>query len=409
MRIDRKPFFVLGIALLLLVTNVAPARQVSGQAPAFITIQNVIASGLSQPVAIANAGDGSNRLFVVEKGGRIKIIKNGSLLSTPFLNVSSLVSAGAEQGLLGLAFHPDYANNGFFYVYYTDQVGVGNSVVARYQVSNANPDVANPASRQQILYVEQPYTNHNGGHLAFGPDGYLYVALGDGGGGGDTLNNAQRLVNLLGKILRIDVDGDSPYAVPPTNPFVGVSGARGEIWVYGLRNPWKFSFDRQNGDLYIGDVGQSKWEEIDFLAAGGPGGLNYGWRCMEGFHTYNTEGSCGSPTYLAGLVRPIVEYGHDLGRSVTGGYVYRGALFPELRGRYFYADYVTGRIWSLARLPGSPPAFSAPVLELDSTGLFISAFGEDEAGELYLADYAGGEIRRLERADVMRIYAPVTY
>ncbi len=397
MKQKRLAVFTLAILVLLLFWNARQARPASGQTGSAISVQRVIASGLTLPVGITHAGDGTNRLFVIEKVGRIRIIKNGAVLPIPFLDVSALVSGGSEQGLLGLAFHPDYATNGFFYVYYTDRVGVGNTVVARYRVSSANPDLADPATRTQILYVVQPYTNHNAGHLAFGPDGYLYIALGDGGSGGDPLNSGQRLDTLLGKLLRIDVDSGSPYAIPASNPFVGVSGARGEIWAYGLRNPWKFSFDRLNGDLYIGDVGQNLWEEIDFQAGGSLSGPNYGWRCLEGLHTYSTVAPCNDPAYLAGLIPPIAEYAHTLGVSVTGGHVYRGALFSGLYGRYYYGDFGTGRIWSLARLPGSTPAFSTPVLELENTGLNISAFGEDEAGEIYLADY-NGSIRRLESA-----------
>lgn len=408
MRIDRLKIYFLGLVILLLFLNSGPARPVSGQPGESISIERVIASGLTQPVAIANAGDGTNRLFVVEQIGLIKIIKNGTVLPVPFLDLRGQVSNGSEQGLLGLAFHPDYPVNGYFYVNYTDRAGNGNSVVARYQVSSDNPDVADPDSRLEVLYVIQPYQNHNGGHLAFGPDGYLYISLGDGGSGGDPQNNAQQLNNLLGKILRIDVDGGSPYVVPPSNPFTGVAGVRAEVWAYGLRNPWKFSFDRLTGDLYIGDVGQNQWEEIDFMAAGSPGGLNYGWRCLEGTHTYSTTPPCNEPAYLATLVAPVAEYSHSQGVSVTGGYVYRGALFPALRGRYFYADFGTGRIWTLARLSGAAPSFTPPVLELENTGLNISAFGEDEAGEIYLADYAGA-IRRLESDFRFSHYLPLMH
>jgi glucose/arabinose dehydrogenase len=383
---------LLAAGLMLRPLQLEPA---AGQSGARITVQSVVVSGLTQPVTIAHAGDGSNRLFVVEKPGRIRVVKNGVLLPAPFLDVSSLVSTGSEQGLLGLAFHPQYKTNGLFYIYYTDKVEVGNTVVARYAVSAGNSDLADPATRQQLLYAEQPFANHNAGHMAFGPDGYLYIAIGDGGSGGDPGNNAQRTANLLGKILRIDVNSGSPYVIPPTNPFINQPGARPEIWAYGLRNPWKFSFDRLTGDLYIGDVGQNKWEEISFQPPA-PGGVNFGWRCMEGSHQYTSVTPCNLPAYLGGLTGPIAEYGRSLGVSVTGGYVYRGTQFPELAGRYFYGDFGTGRIWSLAKTASNPAAFSAPLLELENTGLNISAFGEDEAGELYLADFGGGTVRRLQ-------------
>jgi uncharacterized repeat protein (TIGR01451 family) len=386
---------ILGLVMLIAFVSMAllPISTVYAQANG-IRISKIVASGFNLPVAITNAGDGSNRLFVVEQhSGLIRIAKGGSVLPTPFLNLSGLITLGGEQGLLGLAFHPNYAANGFFYVYYTDRIGVGNSVVARYHVS-ANPDVADAGSAVQILNVSQPYANHNGGTLLFGPDGYLYVGLGDGGSGGDPQNNAQNKETLLGKILRLDVDGGSPYAIPPTNPFSATAG-RDEIWAYGLRNPWKFSFDHQNGDLYIGDVGQNLYEEIDFQAAGIPGGVNFGWRCMEATHLYTSVAPCNDPIYLNSLTAPIAEYNHSQGFSVTGGNVYRGVQFPALQGKYFYADYGGSTIWSL-RKNAVPPYFSAPVVELSNTGIAISTFGEDEQGELYLADYNGGTIRQVE-------------
>ncbi len=361
-----------------------------------ITVQTVVASGFTKPVMIANAGDGSKRLFVVEQTGKIKVVKNGTVLAQPFLDLTGQVSGGGEQGLLGLAFHPQYQTNGFFFVHYTDTVDVGNTVVARFRVSTGNPDTADPASKKQILYVKQPYANHNGGSLVFGPEGYLYIGLGDGGSGGDPLNNAQSLGVLLGKVLRIDINTTAPYLIPLSNPYIGTSGARGEIWDWGLRNPWKFSFDRSTGDLWIGDVGQNQWEEIDFAAAGSTAGLNFGWRCLEGKHAYSAAAPCNSPTYLAGLTPPVAEYSHSEGVSVTGGYVYRGSLFPDLYGRYFYADFGSGKIWSLQPASSQLPVFSAPVLELSNTGMNISSFGEDEAGEIYVTDYFGGTIRRLE-------------
>jgi uncharacterized repeat protein (TIGR01451 family) len=357
-----------------------------------ITIDEIVASGLAQPVQVTHAGDGSNRLFVVEQSGTVRIVKNGTVLATPFLNLSSQVIYGGERGLLGIAFHANYRTNGYFYVNYT-RAGDGATVIARYRVSAANPDLADPGSAQVLLTIAQPYANHNGGQLLFSPvDGYLYIGMGDGGSGGDPLNHAQNINTLLGAMLRLDIDHGAPYAIPSDNPYVGPEG-RDEIWAIGLRNPWRFSFDRQTGDLYIGDVGQNLWEEIDYQAASTPGGVNFGWRCKEGTHNYNFSGDCPNLS----LVDPIAEYSHTAGRSVTGGFVYRGRDFPALVGRYFYADYVDGKIWSLYKISSNPDTWSTPELELD-TGLNISAFGEDEDGELYILDRTGGTIRRL--ADV---------
>jgi uncharacterized repeat protein (TIGR01451 family) len=355
-----------------------------------ISVDQVVASGFERPVQVTHAGDSSGRLFVVEQTGKIRIIDpNGNVRTTSFLDLSGAVVCCGEQGLVGLVFHPSYEQNGYFYVNYT-RAGDGATMVVRYQVSSTNPNLANPASGFTILTVAQPYVHHNGGQMFFGPnDGYLYIGMGDGGSWGDPLNHAQNIETLLGAMLRLDVDGGSPYAIPPDNPFVGKAG-RDEIWAYGLRNPWRYSFDRQNGDLYIGDVGQNLWEEVSFQAAGTPGGINFGWRCKEGFHDYLFEGDC----LTANLTNPIVEYSHEVGRSVTGGFVYRGSTYFDLAGRYFYADYVEGKIWSLYKTSTNPPAFSQPELELD-TGFNISAFGEDEQGELYVVDYSGGKIRRL--------------
>ena len=395
------------IVLLLLVSQANPqagAPLASGASPAAvaqpptdvqITVRWEVASGFAQPLQVTHAGDGSNRLFVVEQPGRILIVEGSSVLPTPFLDIRSLVeTAGSEQGLLGLAFHPDYASNGLFYVDYT-QAGDGATVIARYSVSS-DPNVADPASATTLLTVAQPYANHNGGQIAFGPDGYLYVSLGDGGSGGDPLDNGQDVTTLLGSILRLDVDGGTPYAIPPDNPLVGTTG-QDEIWDWGLRNPWRFSFDRLTGDLYIGDVGQALWEEIDFHAAGAPGGLNFGWNCKEGTHEYDFTGDC----LTAQLVDPIVEYSHSLGNAVTGGFVYRGSRYPDLQGRYFYGDYSTGKIWSVYKT--GPDTWSVPQLELDTT-LFISAFGEDEAGELYVVSLAGSVHRLTEE---FKLYLPL--
>ena len=356
-----------------------------------IDVDEIVASGFSQPVQVTHAGDGSNRLFVVEQSGRIKVIQSGSVLPTPFLDITGLVYYGGERGLLGLAFHPNYESNGYFYVDYTDLSG--NTVIARYSVSG-DPNRADASSAFTLLTVGQPYSNHNGGQLLFGPrDGYLYIGMGDGGSGGDPLNSGQDVNTLLGAMLRIDVDGGTPYAIPPDNPYVGKPG-RDEIWAIGLRNPWRFSFDRVTGDLYIGDVGQNLWEEISYQAWNTPGGVNFGWRCREGTHMYSTSSPCNDPVLLASLADPIAEYSHTEGRSVSGGFVYRGSLYPGLTGRYFYADYVDGKIWSLYKTGSNPDTWSVPELELD-TSLNISAFGEDEQGELYVVDRSGGTIRRL--------------
>ncbi len=335
----------------------------------------IIASGLQRPVDLQPKGSG--RLFIIEKTGRIRIIENGQLLSEPFLDITDRVgSRGNEQGLLGLAFHPQYEENGWFYVNYTDTNG--DTVLARFQVlSDANR--SDPGSELRLLGVDQPYPNHNGGALAFGPDGYLYAGLGDGGAAGDPQGNAQSLDTLLGKILRLDVDSGEPYAIPGDNPFGN------EIWAYGLRNPWRLSFDTATGDLYIGDVGQGEWEEIDFLAAGSAGGANFGWDHREGAHDY--EG--GGP---AGMIDPVAEYSHpEGGCSVSGGYVYRGAM-PEWNGIYLYGDYCTGIIWGLFRSVAGWQ--EQQLFDVDVT---ITSFGQDENGEVYLVSDSGSIHRLVPR------------
>ncbi len=356
-----------------------------------ISVDQVVVSGLDHPVYLTHAGDGSDRLFVVEQVGKVRIIQNGTLLSTPFLNITNKVLYGGERGLLSVAFAPDFETSGVFYVDYTRQPD-GYTIVARYTASG---NVADPNSEEILLTVPQPYANHNGGLLLFGPnDGYLYIGMGDGGSAGDPQNNAQNTQSLLGKLLRIHVSSAvSPYTIPPDNPYANSSAGRGEIWDIGLRNPWRYSFDRANGDLYIADVGQSSWEEVDFQAAGTGAGLNFGWNCKEGTHDYNFTGACAS----LNLTDPITEYSHSDGKAITGGYVYRGSLYPALEGRYFFADYAYGKIWSMAKTGTNPITWSAPTLEL-SPGFPISSFGEDEAGELYVVDY-GGSIRRLVDAN----------
>ena len=336
------------------------------------------ATGFSNPVEVVNAGD--SRLFVVQQGGAIRILNSdGSTNPNPFLNISGLVNAGGEQGLLGMAFHPDYATNGFFYVYYTNTNG--DNVVARYAVDPGNPNLST-GTGTILLTVDQPQSNHNGGCLRFGPDGYLYISKGDGGGGGDTQNRAQNKELLLGKILRIDVDGAAPYTNPATNPFVGVAGAD-EIWAYGLRNPWKFSFNRLNNDLWIADVGQNEIEEInkvDPTAAG----LNFGWRCYEG----SAEFDMSQCTQGMDVVMPFAEYIHSSSRcSITGGYVYTGETYPELQGKYFFADYCSGEIGTISTVGDGTVTF------IDPNVGNITTFGEGNDGELYLA--AGGAIYKI--------------
>jgi glucose/arabinose dehydrogenase len=376
------------VAVALLTSTIAcrpdPANAQGEQELPSLALDQV-AAGLENPTTIVHAGDGSGRLFVLEQPGRIRVIADGELLSEPFLDLSGQVSAGGERGLLGLAFHPDYSENGRFYVDYTDLDG--HTVVAGYLVSEADSNLADPASGTEVLRVEQPYSNHNGGQLAFGPDGYLYVSLGDGGSGGDPHDNGQDLGTLLGSILRLDVDGAQPYAVPADNPFVDREGARPEIWAYGLRNPWRFSFDRDTGDLWIADVGQHVWEEINLQPGDSPGGENYGWRVMEGAHCFRPSEGC----EREGLVLPVLEYDHGQGCSVTGGYRYRGSVLPGLAGVYVFADYCSGVVWGANE--GAGGSWSS--VSLLSSGLRVSAFGEDEAGELYLADHLGGAVYRL--------------
>jgi glucose/arabinose dehydrogenase len=347
----------------------------------------VIARGLDRPVGMADAGDGSGRLFILEQTGQIRIWQMGSLLPEPFLDLRGTVACCGERGLLGMAFHPDYVNNGYFYVNYTLEMD-GNlfTRIARYQVS-VDANRADPESELTLLEIQQPYENHNGGGLAFGPDGYLYIATGDGGSGGDPLGNGQSLTTLLGKLLRIDVDTGAPYAIPADNPFA-TGGGQAEIWAYGLRNPWRFSFDHLTGGLYIGDVGQGDWEEIDFLPAGYPGGANFGWNIYEGVHHYSGAPDPGTP-----LIFPVAEYGHDAGQSVTGGFVYRGAELPDWYGVYLYGDFASGKVWGLLRLVDGSWQNSL----LFETGALISSFGQDENGEIYLVNYNGELLRLVSR------------
>ena len=365
----------------------APRAQLGPGSPA-IDLQ-LVTNALKQPIYATHAGDGSGRLFVVEKQGRIVIVRDGAPLPTPFLDITSLVgSGGSEQGLFSVTFHPSYTSNGLFYVDYTDRNG--DSVIARYHVSADNPDIADPDSAATLLHVDQPYPNHNGGLVLFGPDGYLWTGFGDGGSGGDPRGNGQNKSVLLGKLLRLDVDHGSPYAIPPDNPFVNEPDARPEIWAYGLRNPWRFSFDRATGDLYIGDVGQSAWEEVDFQPAGSGGGQNYGWNRMEGRHCYPPRSSCDP----APFVQPVAEFATSPGASVIGGYVYRGPSFPQLSGLYFFGDYCSGQVRAIQEQ--APGVWQQELLA--STPVRISSFGEDQAGELYLTSLSDNGLYRLVAA-----------
>ena len=339
----------------------------------------MLTGGLNRPVGFTNAGDGSGWLFVLEQEGLIRIVQDQELLAEPFLDIRDRVGSNAnEQGLLGLVFHPQYTQNGYLYVNYTDQNG--GTVIARFSIS-ADPGLADPESEVRLLQIPQPYGNHNGGALAFGPDGYLYIGTGDGGSGGDPQGNGQSLDTLLGKILRIDVDNGDPY----TNP---VGNLKGEIWAYGLRNPWRFSFDRLTGDLYMGDVGQGDWEEIDYWPAGNPGGANFGWNFREGAHPF-----AGSPPVGLDLIDPVVEYDHSLGISVTGGVVYRGAALPGYNGIYLYGDYGSGRVWGL--FPDLDGGWKNQILF--ESGANITSFGEDEDGEVYLVDHKGFVFKLVEK------------
>lgn len=348
-----------------------------------------LAQGLAAPVFVAHAGDGSGRLFIVEKPGTIRILDDSGARSVPFLDIRDRVgSSGSEQGLLGLAFAPDYANSGHFFVNYTERGG--RTAVARFAVTG-DPNRADPGSEFRILTLDQPAANHNGGMLLFGPDGYLWVGTGDGGAANDRFGNGQNPSTLLGKMLRLDVTSDTgaPYQVPADNPWVQADwngrDMRDEVWAVGLRNPWRYSFDRATGDLWIADVGQNLYEEVHYVPAGSPGGLNFGWPIMEGTHCFPETAAC----ERAGLEIPVVDYAHaGNGCSITGGYVYRGSASPALAGVYLYGDYCSGKIWGLAREGNGWR--SALLLE---SGLNISSFGEDEAGELYVVDLRGGVYR----------------
>ncbi len=347
-----------------------------------LALRPILTEGLVQPLYLTHAGDRSGRLFIVEQPGRVRILTQGTLLPVPFLDIHDLVLSGGERGMLGLAFHPDYARNGRLFVSYTKQPD-GATVVAEYRRGSK----AELADRQErvLMAVPQPFANHNGGMIAFGPDGALYIGRGDGGGRGDPDNRGQNPYDLLGKILRVDVDRGEPYAIPADNPYLS-GGGRPEIYARGLRNPWRFSFDRETGSLWVGDVGQHAWEEVDVVVRGG----NYGWRLMEGRHCFLPKTNCDGP----GLQLPILEYGHEAGRcSITGGYVYRGRSQPGLKGLYVYGDYCSGEIFGARVEPEIHPSLGKNPQVLHQSGLRISSFGEDETGEVYVVDHGGGIYR----------------
>lgn len=373
-------------ACLALIVSLVPLSACAAPAPTPATGLSLerVAVGLSDPLYLT-APPGDARLFVVEQPGRIRIIRAGRLLPRPFLDLTQRVRSGGEQGLLSVAFHPRFAANGFFYVNYTDRRG--DTRVERYAVSG-DPDRADPASARLVIMIEQPFANHNGGLVMFGPDGMLYVGMGDGGSGGDPYGHGQNRATLLGKMLRLDVDRGDPYALPPDNPFVGRPGMRGEVWAYGLRNPWRFCFDPPAGLLYIADVGQNAWEEIDVTRAD-QGGLDYGWNVMEGDHCYRSR-NCDR----TGRVVPTVEYSHGDGCSITGGFVYRGRRMPDLVGHYFYADYCSGWIRSFKYEGGTVSAHR------EWRGIAagqVTSFGLDAAGEMYVCA-SDGTVHRLAHA-----------
>ena len=375
----------LGLLTLLALAGCTSDTSNNGPGTSGVRLETV-ASGLDFPLFLTAPPGDNARLFVVEKTGRIRIVKNGSLLITPFLDLSAKVSNGSEQGLLGLAFHPDYATNGRFVVNYTNTSG--DTRVAVYRVT-ANADVADPASEQVILAIDQPFSNHNGGMVVFGPDRKLYVGMGDGGSGGDPQGNGQNRSVLLGKILRLEVSGTGQASVPADNPFVGQAGVRPEIWSYGVRNPWRFSFDRLTRDLYIADVGQNAHEEIDASTSATQfgRGLNYGWNRMEGAACFSPSSNCDQ----SGLTLPVLDYTHSDGCSVTGGYVYRGDAVPAIKGLYFYADYCQGWVRSF-KLSGGSATEQHDWTELRPGGQ-ITSFGEDARGELYVMISSGRVFR----------------
>jgi glucose/arabinose dehydrogenase len=375
--------FLTSLCIVILAACVERAQANTPPAPEGLTLTPFV-DGLELPVFITPVIGSNDKYFVLEKVGRVRVVENGEVLEQSVLDIQDLVSTGNEQGLLGIALHPNYQSNGYIYVNYTDNANTGtgpqNTQIVRYTVSN---DVADPASAKTILTVSQPHSNHNAGMIAFGPDGYLYIVLGDGGSGGDPYNLAQNTNELLGKMLRIDVDNGDPYAIPEDNPFVGQEGVQPEIWTIGWRNPWRFSFDRETGDMWLGDVGQNAYEEISFQAAG-QGGGNYGWRCYEATHEYDRSENCEGKEFID----PVLEYDHSQGASVTGGYVYRGSAIPDLQGRYVFGDFTNGYIWFASQ---QGERWTSTLWQ--DSDLNISSFGEDADGELFVVDYRGAIYR----------------
>lgn len=362
--------------------------------PGFVSVEESGIENPLRPILLTHAGDGSNRVFVPTQQGKIYVLPNdpGATKAEVFLDIEEKVSYSDktnEEGFLGLTFHPKFKENGEFFVYYTNKNKPHQNVVARYRTSAQNPNQGDPNSEEILLVLDKPFWNHDGGTIIFGPDGYLYIAVGDGGLANDPYGNGQKLSTLLGKILRIDVDrrdGDLPYAIPADNPFVGKKDARPEIYAYGLRNVWRMAFDPQTGVLWAGDVGQDVWEEIDLIVKGG----NYGWNVREGFHPFVKKGATppASPTPKpADMIDPIFEYHHDLGKSITGGVVYRGKKIPELNGAYLYADYVTGKLWALWYDPETKAVTANREIPLPSS-IPVMSFGEDENGEVYFTTYS---------------------
>jgi glucose/arabinose dehydrogenase len=375
---------VLLLALLLPSCGGSGSTPTPTPTPTDLVLTNVV-SGLTNPLGLEKP-PGDARLFVVEQPGTIRIIKNGALLSGNFLDIHSLVNFdGAEQGLLGMAFHPNYSTNRKFYVNYNRDNGTRQTVIAEFQASASDPDQADPASERDLLVVNQPFANHKGGQLIFGSDGFLYIGLGDGGSSGDPLHNGQNLSTLLGKILRIGVDppftASLQYAIPPDNPFVA-GGGLPEIFAYGLRNPWRFTLERGGGRIFVADVGESSWEEVDILQNGG----NYGWSVMEGAHCFNPSTGCDT----SNKILPIAEYPHTVGIAVIGGYVYKGSAIPSLANKYIFGD-LTGKIFSLTEAP----ADTWTRADLLTTNLTISSLGQDNNGEMYVLDYGGGNVLKL--------------
>jgi glucose/arabinose dehydrogenase len=375
------------IAALFLATGCGSSNSVSTPPPPpFSFSLQPIVSGLSSPLGLEQPNDGSGRLFVVQQGGTIRIIQNGAVQPQPFLDISSKIATGGEMGLLGMSFHPGFQLNRKFYVNYVRSVsGQIQSVIAEYLASAGNANFSDPATERILLTVNQVgnFNNHKAGQLAFGPDGLLYFGLGDGGSGGDPFGNGQNKSTLLGKMMRINVDTTSPglqYGIPPDNPFVS-GGGLPEIWAYGFRNPWRFSFDRTTGRLFVADVGQDMFEEIDLVQKGG----NFGWNTMEGLHCFSPSSGCNQ----SGLILPIIEYNHSEGNAVIGGFVYHGSIIPALQGIYLFADFGTGKIWELQET--SPNNWTRTLLT--TTGFNISSFGQDQAGELYVIDLAGRVLR----------------